>query len=106
MIKKKFKVILSKQDGFMLDEPLGYFTWLNDLRVFIYNSSSWRRWYVIDLNTGLSFASGESMASAKLDAFNKMKQFEKYKETDAYKAHRFMYQKLLREEKERECKNG
>lgn len=99
MKKKPFKVIIRGEDKPSLREVKGYFTWINDIRVFIYYDSSWREWYVIDLDTGFSFANGLSLAKAKSDGYDKLEKFKRHKETEKYKEYRFLYQRLLKEEK-------
>lgn len=99
MQKKPFKVVQHEKDKPILKEVKGYFTWINDIRVFIYFETHWREWYVIDLDTGFSFADGRSLYAAKEDGFNKLSKFKKQKTTEDYKKCRFLYQKLLSEEK-------
>lgn len=98
MQKKPFKVIVRGENNPSLREVNGYFTWINDIRVFIYFDSTWREWYVIDLDTGLSFANGLSLVQAKSNGFDKLEKFKRYKETENYKKNIFLYQRLLKEE--------
>lgn len=100
MVKKTHKVIVRGDIAPELREVKGYFTWLNDLRVFIYFDYKYRKWYVIDLDTGQAFADGISMTKAKEEAYNLMNKFIDYKKSDNYKQKRFLYQKLLKEENE------
>ena len=81
MQKKPFKVVQHEKDKPILKEVKGYFTWINDIRVFIYFETHWREWYVIDLDTGFSFADGKSLYAAKEDGFNKLNKFKKQKTT-------------------------
>lgn len=97
MKKKTHKVLIRGEDKPYLKDVNGYFTWLNDIRVFIYYDSNWRDWYVIDLDTGQSFAQGKSMATAKIDALNNMEKLKNYKATEKYRYKRFLYQELLKE---------
>ena len=96
MKKKIYKVMIRSEEKTYLKDVNGYFTWLNDVRVFIYYDSNWRNWYVIDIDTGQSFAQGKSMAIAKIDALNNMEKFKNYKATEKYRYKRFLYQDLLR----------
>ena len=96
MKKKTFKVMI-KQDGeSKIREVKGYFTWLNDLRVFVYNDVLYREWYVIDLETGLAIATGFTMAESKKRAINRLEYFKEFQEKEKYKNYRFEYQKLLK----------
>lgn len=96
MTKKPFKVLIRKEDDKYLKEVKGYFTWLNNLRVFIYNDILYREWYVIDLDTGLAISTGYTMIEAKKSAISRMDYFKEFKETEKYKNYRFEYQKLLK----------
>lgn len=96
MKKKTFKVMI-KQDGeSKIREVKGYFTWLNDLRVFVYNDVLYREWYVIDLETGLAIATGFTMADSKNRAINRLGYFKEFQKKEKYKNYRFEYQKLLK----------
>ena len=41
MKKKTHKVLIRGEDKPYLKDVNGYFTWLNDIRVFIYYDSNW-----------------------------------------------------------------
>lgn len=99
MIRKPFKVVIRKENDPELREVKGYFTWLNDLRVFIYYDFSYRLWYVIDLDTGLSIASGRSMTEAKKATIERLDLFKNIKKDKKYKTYKFQYQKMLKEER-------
>ena len=97
MKKKTFKVMIRQDDQSKIREVKGYFTWLNDLRVFIYNDIKYHEWYVIDLVTGLAIATGFTMAESKKNAINRLGYFKEFQEKEKYKNYRFEYQKLLKE---------
>ena len=99
MIKKTFKVVIRKENEKSLREVKGYFTWLNDLRVFIYYDFTYRLWYVIDLDTGLSISCGHSMAEAKKSTIERLELFKNIKKDKKYNTYKFQYQKMLKEER-------
>lgn len=101
MNKKSLKVVIETENDKRLKEVKGYYTWLNDLKVFIYKDVLKREWYVIDLDTGLSITMGFTMVQAKDNAINKLDNFKKFKETEKYKIYRFEYQYLLQKEREK-----
>lgn len=102
MNKKSLKVVIEIENDKCLKEVKGYYTWLNDLKVFIYKDVLKREWYIIDLDTGLSITMGFTMVQAKDNAINKLDNFKKFKETEKYKICRFEYQYLLKKEREKE----
>ncbi len=102
MTKKSFKVMLHTSEGEILKEVKGYFTLIKNVRVFIYKDLTITgRWYVIDLDTGVSVTSGYTMAEAKIKAINCEVSINELKETEEYKKYRFKYQALLKQYKER-----
>lgn len=102
MTKKSFKVMLHTPEGEILKEVKGYFTLIKNVRVFIYKDLTITgRWYVIDLDTGVSIASGYTMTEAKIRAINGYFTINELKESEEYKRYRFKYQALLKQFKER-----
>lgn len=97
MSRTSFKVLRCEKDSPEIKEVKGYFTWLDELRVFMYYDYKYREWYVIDLDTGMAFAKGESMYRAKVDAIDKKDLLETYRHTDKYLHKKSLYKKMLKE---------
>lgn len=97
MTKKSFKVMLHTLEGKILEEVKGYFTLIKNVRVFIYRDLTITgRWYVIDLDTGVSIASGYTMTEAKIKVINSERTINELKESEEYKKYRFKYHVLLK----------
>lgn len=101
MKKNTFKTIIKKENTLIVKEVEGYFTWLGNIRFFIYKDQLYNRWYVVDLDTGMAVEDGYSMSDAKKNTFESLERFKEFKKTEKYKEHRFMYQHLLKEYKEK-----
>lgn len=97
MTKKSFKVMLHTPESEILEEVKGYFTLIKNVRVFIYRDLTITgRWYVIDLDTGVSIASGYTMTEAKIKVINSERTINELKESEEYKKYRFKYHVLLK----------
>lgn len=101
MKKNTFKTVIKREDTLVIKEVEGYFTWLGNIRFFIYKDLLYNKWYVIDLDTGMALEDGYSMSDAKKNTFESLARFNEFKETEKYKQYRFMYQKLLKDDKEK-----
>lgn len=101
MKKNSFKTVIKRDDTLILKEVEGYFTWLGNIRFFIYKDQLYNKWYVIDLDTGMAIEDGYSMSDAKRNTFETLERFKEFKKKEKYKECRFIYQKLLKEYKEK-----
>lgn len=98
MKKREFSIVIQKDEERKLRKVKGYFTYLNDTRVFIYHDIIYRSWYVIDIETGFAFASGITMSEAKVNGIDKMQSFKKYQERSDYNSLRIKYRSMIKEE--------
>lgn len=101
MKKNSFKVVVNIEDKLVLKKVEGYFTWLGSIRFFLYKDQLYKKVYVIDLDTGMAVEDGYSMSDAKKNTFESLERFKEFKKKEKYKECKFIYQKLLKEYKEK-----
>lgn len=94
MLKTIFKTMLRTEESEHLKEVKGYFTKINDVKAFTYFSVQSRKWYVVDTETGLSFADGQTMSEAKDNALLKYFKFKEFQKTKDYLQLKSKYRKM------------
>lgn len=95
MRKAKYKTIINNNGTPELKEVNGYYTSIKDEKVFIYKSFEYRRWYVIDVNTGLSIADGYTMRESKFKATTIIETFKLFKASKKYLKAKSRYSNMV-----------
>ena len=102
MKRKAFNVMIF--DGCpkqaILKEVFGYFKNLQAQTVFVYYNANDRKWYIVDLLTGMAISDGRTMYLAEEQFISDLKKYREYKNTETYLNKISKYQKLLKENKE------